>query len=422
MSTSTRPATATARVLAVLPPVLVLASAIGYLGIDLWPGGPPEAVPGGVPPLVHAGLVGLQALALAGRRRFPTAVFATVVLADLVVLATTAGELGIGALAVVFASYSIARYMERRDALVRLGAGAVLTTVVGGVAMAVASTEPPFVLIVTAVTRIALLYVTPAAVADYVRGRERLAEALDEQARMTERQRRDRAERELRDERAALARELHDIAGHHLSGIIVSAQAASALTGTDPDRARAMMRTVQDDARTTLADLRRTVGLLRSDDDGDVVGTGTDGTTGRASGGPSAVPSLDGIPALVDAAIARGQQVELVVDGDPRPLGPLAETAAYRMVQESLANAARHAAGSACRVVVRATARTVEVSVENCPSPTPATVTISRSIGYGLSGMAERAELIGAALSTGPTPDGGWLNRLVIPVDGRDSG
>jgi signal transduction histidine kinase len=301
---------------------------------------------------------------------------------------------------------------------VRLGAGAVLTTVVGEVAMAVASTEPPFVLIVTAVTRIALLYVAPAAVAGYVRGRERLAEALDEQARMTERQRRDRAERELRDERAALARELHDIAGHHLSGIIVSAQAASALTATDPDRARAMMRTVQDDARTTLADLRRTVGLLRSDDDGDAVGTGTD----RASIGPSAVPSLDGIPALVDAARARGQQVELVVDGDPRPLGPLAETAAYRMVQESLANAARHAAGSACRVVVRATARTVEASVENGPSAASATVTASRSVGYGLSGMAERAELIGAALSTGPTPEGGWLNRLVIPVDGRDAG
>jgi signal transduction histidine kinase len=419
MSTSTRPATATARVLAVLPPVLVLASAIGYVGIDLWPGGLPEAVPGGVPPLVHAGLVGLQALALAGRRRFPTGVFATVVLADLVILATTAGELGIGALAVVFASYSVARHTERRDALVRLGAGAVLTTVVGGVAMAVASTEPPFVLIVTAVTRIALLYVAPAAVADYVRGRERLAEALDEQARMTERERRDRAERELRDERAALARELHDIAGHHLSGIIVSAQAASALTGTDPDRARAMMRTVQDDARTTLADLRRTVGLLRSDDDGDVV---VAGTSGRASGDPRPVPSLDGIPALVDAAITRGQQVELVVDGDPRPLGPLAETAAYRMVQESLANAARHAAGSACWVVVSTTARTVEVSVENGPSAASATFTGSRSVGYGLSGMAERAELIGAALSTGPTAEGGWLNRLVIPVDGRDAG
>lgn len=391
-----------------LPPLLVFACAAGYVGIDFWIDELPEPLPGGVSPYVHAALVTLQAVALLFRHRLPIGVFSAVVLIDLVILGTTAGELGIGALAQIFGSYTVARHLPRRTSLIALSAGAAATTAVGGIAMMLGSRETWVVMLFIAVARVAFLYAAPAAVASYLRGRRRLAEALREQARMGEAERRDRAEREVRNERTALARELHDIAGHHLSGIIVTAQAATALIQIDPPRAREMMQTLQDDARTTLADLRRTVGLLRSDE-----GQATPGT-------PSPTPTIEGIASLVDTARERGQQVEYAVTGDRLVLGPLAETAAYRMVQESLANAARHAQGSPSTVNVTFTPDLVEITVSNTPlaSPPQSTPPGSRD-GYGLSGMAERAALIGARLTTGQARDGGWSNRLIIPLDGR---
>lgn len=394
-----------------IPPVVVLAAAVGYLGADLWIEELPAAVPGDLSPVVHAGLVALQAALLVFRLRSPIAVFAGVVLLDAVILATSAGELGVGSLGVMLAAYGLARRSARKPAVAALCAGALVTTVVGGSALLLGSRESLLVLVLTVIARIVLQYAAPAAVAEYFRGRERLAHALQEQARMAEHERRERAEREVRAEREALARELHDIAGHHLSGIIVSAQAATALTRSDLDRAREMMQTVQDDARIALADLRRTVGLLRSDDD-------------APSGGPSPVPAIAGIGALVDVARERGQRVALTVSGDASPVGALAETTAYRMVQESLANAARHAPGSACTVTVGFGADAVEIAVSNDPSTERATraTTESWGAGYGLSGMAERAELIGAQLSAGPREDGGWANRLRIPFGRRSTG
>lgn len=412
MSLSARPATLADRFRAAVPPVLVLAGALGYIGVDLWAEELPDSVPGTLSPWVHTGLVALQAAALLQRIRRPLIVFGTVALLDLVILVTTAGELGIGALGVIFASYAVARHQSRRMTWIALGVGAAATTIVGGVAMVVGSSEPPLVLLFTAVARIALLYVVPAAVAEYTRGRERLLVAIEEQARMTENERRIRALSDLRAERTALARELHDIAGHHLSGIILSAQAANALMASDPDRARGMLQTVQDDARTTLVDLRRTVGLLRSDD--------SEEAQGGAAGGPPLTPSIAAIPELVRAAQLRGQYVEYIVTGDTRTLGPLAETAAYRMVQESLANAARHAPGAPCQVVVRFEPGAIDLTVSNegTSRPGPTTGSSPSRDGYGLWGMRERAELIGARLETTPTSDGGWRNHLEIPDDG----
>ncbi|MBT2484688.1 MULTISPECIES: sensor histidine kinase [unclassified Microbacterium] len=396
----------------VFPPALVLAAAVGYIGIGFWVEEVSEFVPGAVSPFVHAGLVALQALILLLRRRSPVGVFAGVVLVDLVILASAAGELGVGSLAVMIASYSVARHTSRRTAWTALGAGAVATTVIGGGALLLESGAPLLVIVFTAVARIAFLYAIPAVVAEYFRGRERLAAALKDQARMAENERRDRAELEVRAERTALARELHDIAGHHLSGIIVSAQAAAALTMSDPERARTMMQTVQDDARITLTDLRRTVGLLRSDDD----------DRGPAER-PRPVPSIAALPALIDAARDRGQRVSYELTGETRGLGPLGETSAYRMVQESLANAARHAPGAECHVRVAFGPDAVELTVSNEAAPLatrPAGAEVGSGDGYGLAGMTERAELIGAQLTTGPTAGGGWTNRLAIPLDERN--
>jgi len=111
-------------------------------------------------------------------------------------------------------------------------------------------------------------YLLPVVAAEYILGRERLhqalrdkAELLEREKQLLEREERERVERELRASRNALARDLHDIAGHHLSGVIVSAQAAAALRYKDPERSDQMLQTVQDSARTALADLRQVVGL-----------------------------------------------------------------------------------------------------------------------------------------------------------------
>ncbi|MEJ5888684.1 histidine kinase [Pseudokineococcus marinus] len=392
------------------PPLLVLVTAVAYPLVDALDVEPPP--PGPLPPLGHAVLVALQAVALLPRRTHPVAALVAVVVLDAVLLGTSGGQLGLGSLAVVVATYVVAR--RARGAGVGtarwvLGAAVVVTSVVGGVAyLAVGGPLLEVALLVPG--RAALQYGLPVVVAERQRARERLVQLERERAEAAERERRDRAQRELQAGRTALARELHDIAGHHLSGIVVSAQAASALMRSDPERAREVLAGLQDDARTALADLRRTVGLLRSDDDGPDGGPGAPGRT----------PSLAAVAALVEEARARGQRVEHAETGGARPLSPLAETAAYRMVQESLANSARHAPGAACAVGVEHAPDAVRVTVTNGPAAV-APVDHGGGQGYGLAGMAERAALVGARLVTGPQPDGGWRNELVVPVTERST-
>ena len=286
-------------------------------------------------------------------------------------------------------------------------------------------------------------YLLPVAVAEYMLGRERLHQALRDKAELLEREKqlfereeRERVERELRTSRNALARDLHDIAGHHLSGVIVSAQAAVALRHKDPERSEQMLQTVQDSARTALADLRQVVGLLRSEDS-NVSGREDQGEDGRrneptlsstesaaVTGSqmtrePVLLPALEAVPHLVEESRRRQQRVGYAVNGRPCPLSPLADTAAYRMVQESLANCARHAPGAPCQVRITYQQGCVEIVVSNRRPPNAEARQAgagSKGGGYGLSGMAERAALVGAELVTGPDPDGGWCNRLVIPV------
>lgn len=204
------------------------------------------------------------------------------------------------------------------------------------------------------------------------------------------------------DERTAMARELHDIAAHHLSGIAVMAAAIERQIDTDPDRAKESVRLVRGQSTAVLDDLRRLVGLLRTD---------TDATR--------AVHSLDGLPELVATTRAAGTPVDLrvlVADGARLGdrLGPIAQLAAYRIVQESLANANRHAPGAPVAVEVDDRPReSVTVTVTNGPAPTGT----GGGRGFGLVGMRERADLVGATLAYGPTPEGGWQVQVVVPKD-----
>jgi len=202
-------------------------------------------------------------------------------------------------------------------------------------------------------------------------------------------------------ERTAMARELHDIAAHHLSGIAVMTAAIATQIDTDPAAAKQAVGQVRQQSTEVLRDLRSLVGLLREDQEPE----------------DTRPENLIGIAALVRDRAAAGQSVDLTVLGDSsdpttRGVGPLAQLAAYRMVQESLANAARHAPGTAVRVVIDQRADDViRLTVRNAPGTTSGT----SGSGFGLIGMQERAELTGSTLEAGRTDDGGWQVSLSMP-------
>ena len=401
--------------------------------------------------VVMSALATLQIAAVMVTARFPYWVLGIVATADLIILIAS-DRSGLGSVAVMVVIWYFLRYRVPgwQIALFANVIAFILVFLMGEVH---SGHRGMIVMIILLSVHLLQRYLLPVAVAEYMLGRERLhqalrdkAELLEREKQLLEREERERAARELRVSRNALARDLHDIAGHHLSGVIVSAQAAVALRHKDPERSDQMLQTVQDSARTALADLRQVVGLLRSEDS-NVSGREDQGEDGRhneptsssteATAEPAAVtdsrmarepvllPSLEAVPRLVEEARRRQQRVGYAVNGRPRPLSPLADTAAYRMVQESLANSARHAPGASCQVRIMYEPRCVEIVVSNRRPPNaeaPQSGSSGRGGGYGLSGMAERAALVGAELVTGPDPDGGWRNRLVIPVppDGAD--
>ncbi|TGN74797.1 sensor histidine kinase [Streptomyces bauhiniae] len=202
-------------------------------------------------------------------------------------------------------------------------------------------------------------------------------------------------------ERLALARDLHDIAAHHLSGI---AMLAAALQRQVDDRpaARESAHDIRAQSMAVLADLRRMVGLLRDDDMA-----------------PLADRSLRAIPDLLaPRRHPDGPGIGLTVRPDGADPGAgvsaLAQVVGYHMVQEALANAALHAPGARCSVTLDGTgADRVALTVRNdrAPGPVPA----SGGGGFGLIGMRERAALVGASVDYGPTPGGGWQVTLELP-------
>lgn len=210
-------------------------------------------------------------------------------------------------------------------------------------------------------------------------------------------------------QRTAMARELHDIAAHHLSGIAVVTAALDRQIDTDPEGAKVAVRQVRQQSTAMLRDLRSLVALLRED---------------GASLAEVEPETLAGLPRLVAEARDAGRSVDLRTVGVPPghlsdlEIGPLAQLAAYRTVQEALANAARHAPGSAVLVEVDASApERVVVAVRNDAPTHPAEPHTGG--GFGIVGMRERAELTDARLRTGPTADGGWEVVLDLPREQR---
>jgi signal transduction histidine kinase len=199
-------------------------------------------------------------------------------------------------------------------------------------------------------------------------------------------------------QRVAMSRELHDIAAHHMSGIALMAAAMDGQIDSDPAAAKRSARQVREQSRAVLDDLRRLVGLLREDADA-----------------ARPVETLDAVSALVEARRAAGAEIDLVLPAQSRDVGPLAQLVAYRMVQESLANAAAHAPGARCAVEIgEPHDGRLTITVRNGPAAGPDP---GPGGGFGLVGMTERAQLVGGELTYGAVPGGGWEVRLTLPLE-----
>lgn len=207
-----------------------------------------------------------------------------------------------------------------------------------------------------------------------------------------------RQQREIRNqERVALARELHDVVAHHVSAIAVQAQAGRVVAARRPEAAVEVLAAIESEASRTLAEMRSMVRVLRDADD-------------AVEYAPQ--PGLADLPAL--ARSGPTPAVEVRLDGSPTGLARPVDAALYRLAQESLTNAVRHA-WAATRVVIdvrrEGDAVRLRVSDDGRTGPGPAP-----EPGFGLLGMAERAQLLGGSLAAGPGPDGGWVVEAVLPV------
>lgn len=210
-------------------------------------------------------------------------------------------------------------------------------------------------------------------------------------------------------ERRRLAGELHDVAAHHLAGIVVQAAALERLIDRDPQTARDAAQQLRRQAKETLSGLRSVVGLLRSD---------------AEAGEPS--PGLRDLSELINSTRALGVDIELLdggilsggVDeadvGDALILSPLADTAVFRVVQQAISNALQHAPGSPITVELRRAEDSLELSVLNGPARRPPTD--PGGGGTGLTVMRERTDAVGGSLQAGPVEGGGWRVRLVLPL------
>ncbi len=200
-------------------------------------------------------------------------------------------------------------------------------------------------------------------------------------------------------ERELLARELHDTVAHHVSAIIIQAQAGRTVASTDPDTAIRVLQVIEEEASRTLTEMRIMVGALR------------DGETAELA-------PQRGVADITKLARATGDSPLIAVrlTGGLDDIRPSVGAAVYRMAQESITNAVRHARhATRIEVLVTGDDDAIRLTVQDDGDPNPSA---AGSIGYGLVGMSERAKLLGGTLQAGPSDGRGWTITAVLPRDG----
>ncbi|MFE6934091.1 sensor histidine kinase [Streptomyces sp. NPDC057699] len=214
----------------------------------------------------------------------------------------------------------------------------------------------------------------------------------------------ERSRRTLLEERNRIARELHDVVAHHMSVISIQAQVAPHLVEDPSDELRENLAGIRENAVEALAELRRVLGVLRSED------AVADGVRHAPQ------PSLDSLGELIGTVRRTGVGVTAETTGTPRPLAPGVGLSAYRIVQEALSNVMRHAPGARARVEVGYHSDAVTVRVTNTAPEAPAPR--AGGVGHGLLGIRERTAMLGGDLIHGRTPAGGYEVLATLPLEG----
>ncbi|PSL03735.1 signal transduction histidine kinase [Haloactinopolyspora alba] len=231
-------------------------------------------------------------------------------------------------------------------------------------------------------------------IGDLVRSRRRARHELERQTELSELE---KARRTVLEERARIARDLHDVVAHHMSMVVVQAESAPYRISGLPPQAQEEFAAISTSARQALTEIRGLLGVLRSEDR-------------EVTHAPQ--PGLDQVGELVESAARSGVPVRLSIDGSPTAVGTQVGLSAYRIVQESLANAARHAPGAEVDVTIVYASTGLELTIVNAA---PATPVEPAGPGHGLIGMGERANVVGGTLTTDARPGGGFEVRATLP-------
>jgi signal transduction histidine kinase len=319
------------------------------------------------------------------RRGAPTA---TLAISGMLVLALFAVDHAAGSVAVIapaIALYSLALARGRVHLVAAVVAAAAAVMVVD----VFLDGNHAHALTLQTAAHVALVAV-PVLAAEALRNRRSYIQLLLERLELAERTREEEAPRRAEQERLRIARDLHDVVAHTLTTINVQAGVAAHLADREPDRAGTTLAAIEAASHNALDELRAILGVLR--EPGDVVPL-------------EPAPGLDGVAALVDRFREAGSEVELEVRGEhPEAIPEAVQLAAFRIVQESLTNAARHAPGAAARVRLAYEPDRLCVGVEN--EPAPGRNRDGNGDGVGIAGMRERASALGGTLEAAPCPRG----------------
>lgn len=211
-----------------------------------------------------------------------------------------------------------------------------------------------------------------------------------------------RARDAVRDERARIARELHDVVAHQMTVMTVQAAGARRIIDADLERAAGALTAIEQAGHDGLAEMRRLIHLLRDEDES----TGTD---------PQ--PGLDRLQELAGQMTETGLPVELTVSGEPRPLPAGMDLNAFRIVQESLTNVMKHGGGHARATVdVEYGPDTLTLQITDDGRGAATALAGNNGAGQGIVGMRQRVDLFDGSLETGPVPGGGYRVRATIPM------
>jgi signal transduction histidine kinase len=231
-----------------------------------------------------------------------------------------------------------------------------------------------------------------------------LARELRAKASRLEREQAEGAELAVAQERARIAREMHDVVAHNLSVMVVQSSAARRMIDRNPERAREALVSVEHTGREALAEMRRMLEMLRGDDEDVAL---------------APQPSIDELDALLERARAAGLDVDLEVEGERRRVQSSVDLSCFRIVQEALSNTIKHADAEHAHVRLRYGAREVEVDVTDDGRGVRADA-VENGAGHGLVGMRERVSMLGGRLEAGYRPDGGFGVRATLPLEPED--